>query len=74
MSKTGLIVIGTLVKIYLAILLILLVVYALRKLTSHKSTSVSEVLKDIGIIVIFPIAALNNVMWNRLVNIFRRRK
>lgn len=74
MSKTGLIVIGTLVKIYLAILLILLVVYALRKLTSHKSTSASEVLTDIGVIVIFPIAALNNVTWNRLVNIFKRRK
>lgn len=74
MSKAGLTIIGTVVKIYIAILLILLVIYTLRKLTTSEKTTTSEVLTDIGIIVLFPIVPLNDIMWDRFVNIFKRRK
>ena len=74
MSKIGLAIIGTVVKIYIAILLILLITYVLRKLTTSEKTTITKILTDIGVIIIFPIATFNNIMWNRLVNIFKRRK
>jgi predicted permease len=71
MSNIGIFIVSSIIKIYIAIIFILILGYTIKRVIyGLENITFLDIIKDITVLVLFPLTVLNDIMWDRFINIF----